>query len=403
MESGSSFEAVDGIAYYDTSRTVKTTPRRGLITDFGKLPFPDFNLVRYAKLKMYPVNRSRGCNMNCEFCAVKDRTRCDSPEHMLEQIKQLVETRGARKFFEVSDHFASDREEAVRFCNLLAEYQKKIGRRLGLTIQTRITDARYPELLEAMKRAGIYNICIGYESPIDEELSAMRKGYLSKDMLEWTAAFHRFGFFIHGMFIFGYPRKKGEVVDPAVRRIGLDERVKRFRTFINKGRIDTAQVLLAVPLPGTELKARLEAEGRLYPLDQIGWEYYDGQFPLFEPDDGVSPSEVQTAMRKIMARFYSFSAVWRLAGNIVFGFPLVLFPALFTLVTLRVNYLTGAFFLWKKKFFRNNLLRFGGYIVIKNWVRQFSGSDFMERLGKAREKTLRRLSGQGKRGLSPKL
>lgn len=77
------------------------------IEDLDSLPFPDFNLVRYARLDIYPVGRTRGCNMNCEFCAVKDKSRCASPEWMVAQIGHLVETRKAREFFDVSDHFCA--------------------------------------------------------------------------------------------------------------------------------------------------------------------------------------------------------------------------------------------------------------------------------------------------------
>ena len=381
---GSGIEDVPGIAFRRENNTVKTG-KRELITDFSLLPFPNFNLVRYAKIKIYPINRSRGCNMNCEFCAVKDRTRCDTPEHMLAQIKHLVETRKARKFFEVSDHFASDREEAIRFCNMVSEYQKSIGKRLGFTIQTRITDAKYPDLLDAMRRAGVYNICIGYESPIDEELKAMRKGYRSEDMLEWTKEFHRRRFFIHGMFIFGYPKKHTDIPD-SYTPLPLKEQIKRFKKFIRKGKIDTAQLLLTIPFPGTDLYKRLKKENRLFPLENIGWEFYDGQFPLYKPDNGIKPEELQKGMHSIMSRFYSINSFFSMIITFLLHFPLIVIPSVFTLVTFKVTYIKSAFLLWKKRFFRNPFLRIGGYITIRNWVKQFKKSNFTPSLKRAWEK-----------------
>ncbi len=389
-DDGGSIEDIKGITCRKNGKTVTTEPRE-LINDFTVLPFPDFNLVRYAKIKIYPINRSRGCNMNCEFCAVKDPTRCDTPEHMLAQIKHLVETRKAKKFFEVSDHFASDRDAAVQFCNLVSDYQCSIGKRLGFNIQTRITDAKYPELLDAMKRAGIYNVCIGFESPIDEELKAMRKGYTSKDMLQWTKEFHKRRFYVHGMFIFGYPKKKNQSHGPS---LPLKEQIKRFRRFIRKGKIDTAQVLLTVPFPGTDLYERLKKEDRLFPLENIGWEFYDGQFPLFIPDDGVTPEELQKAMHSIMSRFYSVYSFLNIFPPILLHFPLIVIPAAFTLLTLKVTYLKNAFLLWKKRYFRNPLLRVGGYITLRNWVRQFRKSHFTEGLKGMREKMKRRKTGR---------
>ncbi|MEK7274793.1 MAG: cobalamin-dependent protein, partial [Candidatus Desantisbacteria bacterium] len=57
--------AIKGIAYLKDNK-VTYTPTREPITDFDKLPIPDFSLVRYAMINVYPVSRIRGCGSNCE-------------------------------------------------------------------------------------------------------------------------------------------------------------------------------------------------------------------------------------------------------------------------------------------------------------------------------------------------
>jgi radical SAM superfamily enzyme YgiQ (UPF0313 family) len=342
---------IQGIAFLKDGSVYKTE-KRPLICDFDIQPVPDFNLMRYAKIKLYPIIRTRGCNSNCEFCAVKDKARFSSPENMMSQIRHLVETRGARRFFEASDHFAANREEAIEFCKLLAEYQKKYKVKLKITVQTRITDAKYPALLEAMKQANINNVCIGYESPIDEELVAMRKGYLSKDLINWTNTFHKYGFFIHGMFIFGYPRKS----DYSHKVIPLSEKAKYFRDFIKKARIDTIQVLLTIPLPGTELRERLIQENRIF----------------------------QQIVGDLMYRFYNFSNFWKIVKNILINFPVIVFTSAFTIIVGRVKYITSAFNMWHRKYFRNYMLRFGGYFIVKNWFNKFGKGAFLEKLNIAK-------------------
>lgn len=373
-----SVDNVAGIAFLKNGKMVKTAQRQ-LITDFDRLPYPDFSLLRYGKLKYYPVGRIRGCNMNCEFCAVKDNTRCATPQRVMNQIAHLVETRKAKKFFEVSDHFAADRDSAIEFCRLVAAYRKKNRVKFSITVQIRINNAEDTELLKAMRDAGVNNLAIGIESPIDEELKAMRKGYLSKDMISWTQAYHKYGFFIHGMFIFGYPVKK------KLNQISLQDKVKRFRNFLVKAKIDTAQILMTIPLPGTDLRKRLEAEGKLYPLSHLGWEYYDGQFPLYEPGDGVSPEELQDAVvKKIMSRFYRFRHLGQIILNILFHFPRIVFPAAFSIVTFKAGYIINAFLKWKRLYFRNYLLRFGGYIILKNWIKKFKKDKFLVYLAEAK-------------------
>jgi len=168
------------------------------------LPYTDFGLVRFSKIKIYQIGRIRGCSRNCEFCSVKGKPRWASDQFLFDQVQWLVETRKAREFFIVDDRLEEDREGSLSFFNKIA---KKYGRSLDFTVQARLEAGKDQEFLVAMKKAGVRVVCIGYESPIDEELQAMQKGYSSKDMLEWTKLYHSFGFLIHAMFIWGYPAK----------------------------------------------------------------------------------------------------------------------------------------------------------------------------------------------------
>jgi len=361
--------SIGGIAYLDHGRVVRT-PQREPLTDFDELPYPDFSLVRYAKIKIFPVERIRGCCMNCEFCTVKGKPRCASVDRLLGNVSHLVETRNASQFFIVDDLFGQQRDETVRFCNLLADYQRRIGRRLEATVQIRLDKAKDPELLTAMRRAGIKYVAIGFESPIDEELKAMNKAIHSRDMLSLVRVFHQFGFLIHGMFIFGYP-----LVEPGSFRMPVRERVRRFRNFIRKAKIDTVQVLLPVPLPGTGLRRRLEQQNRLYALQDVGWEYYDGNFPLFEPDEPMTAPEIQEAGKQIMGHVYRFRYILFVVASIL------LFPSIaFYLHNLRLGW--GRWY----RSWRNSLIRFGGWITMRKWSADFGRGNFLQKLQAARDR-----------------
>jgi radical SAM superfamily enzyme YgiQ (UPF0313 family) len=369
IEGKQDVSGIEGIAYLSNGKVIYT-PKRAPITDFNKLPLPNFSLVRYAKIKIYPVGRTRGCGMDCEFCTVKGKPRNASPERLLECISSLLETNDARYFFIVDDLFGQKQDEAIRFCNMLRDYQKNIGRRLALTVQIRLDKAKDLQLLSAMRQAGINTVAIGFESPIEEELKAMNKHLRPEDMLALTRIFHKFGFLIHGMFIFGYPLTEGVNFTMSAK-----ERIKRFKNFINKARIDTIQILLPGPLPGTELRRRLAMQNRLYLLQDIGWEYYDGNFPLFEPDKPMTAEEMQNSIRKIMGKFYQFKYMFMLALHI-FSFPALVF----FLYNIRLG--------WRKWYrpWRNDLFRFGGWIIMKRWATQFKKDTFLERLQKAKER-----------------
>ena len=76
---------IRGIAYLENDQVVQTEGRDPL-TEFDHLPLPDFSLVRYAKIRIFPVGRVRGCGMDCEFCTVKGKPRYATPERLLAQI-----------------------------------------------------------------------------------------------------------------------------------------------------------------------------------------------------------------------------------------------------------------------------------------------------------------------------
>lgn len=368
LEQGREPENVKGIAYLKDGRPFLTASRDP-VTDFEKLPTPNFSLVRYARIKIFPVERIRGCGMNCEFCTVKGKPRAASPQRLLQQISYLVETHNARRFFIVDDLFGQHRDETIQFCEMLADYQQTIGRKLDTTVQIRLDKARDTELLAAMQRSGIQKVAIGFESPIEEELQAMNKHINSEQMLSLARVFHNFGFLVHGMFIFGYPMKQN--ID---FKMSVAERVRRYKDFIKKARIDTVQILLAVPLPGTELRRRLQNDNRIYPLEDVGWQYYDGTFPLYEPDPPLTSEELHHAARSIMGRFYQLKYMFLVAVNIL-SFP----SLVFFLHNLRAG--------WKRwhRYWRNYLIRFGGWITLRRWTAEFKKNRFFEKMQSARE------------------
>jgi radical SAM superfamily enzyme YgiQ (UPF0313 family) len=148
-------------------------------------------------------------------------------------------------------------------------------------------------------------VAIGIESPIDEELRAMGKHLRAAEMVELARIYNRKGFLVHGMFIFGYPMRPGIEFSMDAKK-----RIKHFRKFFRKARLDTVQVLLPVPLPGTALRARLDLEKRVLPNSNIGWEYYDGNFPIIVPDLPLTPENMHKSIVSLMKGFYRFRHIF---------------------------------------------------------------------------------------------
>lgn len=376
FDTGGDLAQVRGLAFLKNGQLIRT-PAREPITAFDELPIPDFSVLRNARLKYYPVSGVRGCAMHCEFCTVKGRPRFASPERMLEQFATIYEKWGGNVFFIVDDLFGQDRGEALRLCRMLREYQDRVGARFSITVQIRLDRARDAELLAAMREARINTLAIGFESPIPEELKAMNKRLEPREMIELAGLYHQAGFRIHGMFIFGYPAPEGQPF-----RMSAPDRVKHFRRFIRQARLDTVQVLQPIPLPGTELTQRLEKAGRVYPPDTVGLEYYDGNFPLFEPDEPMTPESMQASVHKIMRSFYGPRHLLAVAGHIL-AFP--------TAVLWAQNLGLG----WQRWYRRwaASVYRSGGWLLLRKWTAAFRKDDFLHKLANAHR---RYISGGGR-------
>jgi radical SAM superfamily enzyme YgiQ (UPF0313 family) len=167
-------------------------------------------------------------------------------------------------------------------------------------VQVRTEVAEHDRLIEAMRYAGISGLAIGYESPIDADLRAMRKGVTVGRLTSRSKKLSR-AFRLHGMFIFGYPSFKDSKDIP---KLSLKQKAKAYAKFFRKARIDTIQVFNAVPLPGSELRMKLESENRIPPLNEVGWDKYDGLFLCYRPEPGADAFELQNLPLALMKKKY---------------------------------------------------------------------------------------------------
>jgi len=356
---GSSSFGIPGISTLENGLLKRSSPEMIEISDLGQLPYPDFGLLKHAKkIKMYPIGRTRGCGMNCEFCSVKGKARWAGARHLFNTVVWLNETRGADYFFIVDDRIEENMEGTMEFFRLVAE---KFGDSLGFVVQIRLEAAKNKPFIEAMKRAGVRMVCVGYESPIDEDLFAMRKGYNSKNMVEWTKILRQY-FWVHGMFIFGYPHKK------KVNGLSAQEMAKRFRKFIREAKLSSIQILHPVPGVGTDLRERLLKEGRIFPQSVVPWSKYDGSYACFIPDN-MTVAELQDTPINLMGWFYnrvnSLKIMWR---TLIFPF----------------DYLVRGWHRWRHDWV-SDVVKYGGHRMLMRWRKTQRKDPFLERLERYQE------------------
>lgn len=301
----SSLAQVKGISFLDEAGTYVFTGARPPLVDLNELADPDLTLVKYLKKRwsFVPINRGRGCNWNCEFCVVNKQYGKYKSISVATTLRQIIKYAdlGYKAFFFTDDNFAQNPSEAIELCRKISDYKRQFREKIDLVVQVRSEVAENDELLEAMCQAGVSMLAIGYESPINEELRAMRKGVTAEKLIARSKKLSNY-FYLHGMFIFGYPLHKNAQEKSLFT---LRQRAKYYKEFFKESGIDTIQVLNAVPLPGSELRARLEREGRLLPLSVVGWDKYDGLFLCYDPrPDGLDAFALQNMPALLMKKKY---------------------------------------------------------------------------------------------------
>ncbi len=320
---------IPGISYLDEEGVPHFTGRREPVPDIDRFEPPDFDLLKLREKEpsAHLVSWGKGCNFRCEFCVVRDlygKHRAHSIDYVMEQMKRQEKFDKYPVRFFTDDNFAMNPKAAIELCRRMeaelgnGKNKSRYGRILsefngnvGSMVQVRTEAAENDELLDALLAANIRSLAIGYESPIDEELKEMNKKVTYRQELDRSRKLVDRGFFIHGMFIFGYPIC-GESKQKS--SLTLEERADKYRKFFKESGISTVQVLNTIPLPGTDLRRNLEKEGRILP--GIGWERLDGQFLCHDPTpEGIDPIELQEMALKLMTEVYIGSPLNRILNK----------------------------------------------------------------------------------------
>jgi hopanoid biosynthesis associated radical SAM protein HpnJ len=252
---GREWERVDGISFQKDGK-IFFTPDRPPITDLDALPFASRIYHRDLPIAEYiiphflhpyvSIYTSRGCPSRCIYCLWPQtfsgramRTR--SPENVYLEVKWIKDNiPGIREISFDDDTFSADREHA----RAVAEKIRPLG--VSWTINAR-ANCDY-ETLKIMREAGLRHVVVGYESGNEQILKNIRKGVTRAQAEEFTRNCKKLGISIHGAFIMGLPGETRETIRETI------EYAKRLD-------LDSIQVSLASPYPGTEFYEQCKKEG----------------------------------------------------------------------------------------------------------------------------------------------
>lgn len=285
------------------------------VQNLDTLPSPDFSLIKRNKLafSIMPISTSRGCPFDCTFCSVTKIFGREYRFRSAENVIQELVSRESSQFFFCDDNFTANPKRTRILLNLMIKHKIK-----NWTCQVRCDAAKDKELLALMANAGCSVVCIGFESVNIKTLQAYQKKQSLEDIIHSIRSFHRKKIKIHGMFVLGGDDDSEGTIWDTLK-------------FAIKQKIDTIQMSILTPFPGTKVYADLKQQKRIFIQD---WDLYDGQHVVFRPNL-LSAKQLQLNIAKAYTKFYSISKF---------------------------------FSLLVKLHFRNALFRLMGYRIVRQWL-----------------------------------
>jgi radical SAM superfamily enzyme YgiQ (UPF0313 family) len=255
------------------------------------LPPADWELYRdKGYLPVHFVETTRGCPLDCEFCAVTTFFGGRYRNRPMEDV--LSELHGLRPFdgfvmknmvFFVDDNIVSNRAYTREFLSRIAD----MGLRwLG---HASVNLANDPEMLKLCERSGCLGVLIGFETLSPETMRSIgRKSRLRMEYLDAIQKIHDHGIGIDGSFVFGFDTDDESVFD-------------RTLDFVTRAKIEVPYFSILTPYPGTRLHARLRAEDRILTDD---WTLYDTSQVVIRPKR-LTPDQLQEGYLRAFRQAYA--------------------------------------------------------------------------------------------------
>ncbi len=246
-----------------------------IFTDLDTLPDPSLNLLDWRhRFFLSPLQTSRGCPRDCDFCSVpkisgkKIRTRSLAE---VERDLAFLSRLRSRRLFVVDDNFTLKKERSLEIMALF--------RRFGFRWMafSNLSVSGDEEYLKALAESGCVSLFIGFESlHYPRHMKKNLSCGAPDEMARAIKVIHKHGIGIQGSFIFGFDTDTTQVFRETVG-------------FIQETGIELPNICILTPFPGTPLFDELEGEKRIIHKD---WSYYDMNHVVFRPA-GMTPEELQ--------------------------------------------------------------------------------------------------------------
>ena len=257
---GEAEEAFGGVAVALEQGTAERLYRIVDKPDMTCSPVPRFDLLHLDKYTSMPVQFSRGCPFQCEFCDIITiygrKPRAKEPAQILRELDTLRSLGWKNEVFIVDDNFIGNQAKALVLSKELAKWQVLHDHPFSFYTEASINLADQKELMQAMVEANFMYVFIGIETPSSEALKESRKFQnLRQDNVKQVRLIQEAGLWVLAGFIVGFDSDDESIF-------------ARQLEFIELTNITWAMAGVLQAPPTTALYDRMKREGRLFENSQ---------------------------------------------------------------------------------------------------------------------------------------
>jgi anaerobic magnesium-protoporphyrin IX monomethyl ester cyclase len=265
---------IQGIAFQDNTKHVKTTDKRPAIEDLDSLPMAAWDLAdidlyktiwqKYHGYFSLNLATTRGCPYGCNWCAKPIYGRkynVRSPENVIKEISFLINNFGVSHFWICDDIFGLKPGWVQTFRDLVRQNKLEFK----YMMQSRVDVMLKDNTIQALAESGLDTVWVGAESGSQKILDAMEKEIRVEQIYEARKKLKnhkvKVGFFLQ----FGY---LGETL----------EDIRKTEKMLFELMPDDIGISVSYPLPGTKFHEQVKKDLK----DKANWTDSDDLALMFK-------------------------------------------------------------------------------------------------------------------------
>ena len=284
-------KTIKSIAFKDENNVIHKG-EKGLIKELDELPYPHWEGFPQKGLFTWDyywdnicqnkpaaqMHSSRGCPFRCDFCVWiqvmydDSNHRSFSPKRIVDEMLELKKRFNIKEVYFDDDIFTGSKKHINGFC------EEMITRNVNIKWSA-MGDAMActPKDAELMAKAGLIGYKFGVESGDERVLKEIQKPVKLQKVYDLCKTLNSYGVKTHATFSFGL---SGET----------KESMQNTLNFMKRLHVDTLQVSIATPFPGTRFYDKVKNNGQ---ITNLKWDDFDGANTSVVSNDNLTNVEIQ--------------------------------------------------------------------------------------------------------------